>query len=204
MFKSISSRARTVATTGLVAALAVGGVALAQGGSGSGNGQQGKQHRKPLAGKRMHPPGPGGPLGGPAGKDLTYAQLHVQHEGKAQVIRIDRGEVVSASESSITVKENDGTEVTVAVDSSTKVLAGPGRETSVGDLKAGQEVTVCGPEGGTAKAIMLPPKKGQRPHGQRGSQGQQGPQGQGQGQLPPPPPGGQYGGPQGAPQGEGS
>jgi hypothetical protein len=182
MFKSIGSRARTVATVGIVAALTVAGVSLAQGESGNG-GQHGKQHRKPLAGKRMHPPGPGGPLGGPAGKDLTYAQLHVQREGTAQVIRIDRGEVVSASESSITVKENDGNEVTVAVDSSTKVLAGPGRETSVSDLKAGQEVSVCGPEGGTAKAIVLPPKKGQMPRGPQGSRSQS----QGQGQLPPPP-----------------
>jgi hypothetical protein len=183
MFESMQGRAKTVATIGIAAALAVGGVAAAQGGNGHGK----SQHRKPLAGKRMHPPG--GPLGGPAGKELTYAQLHVQHEGSEQVIRLDRGEVVSASDSSITVKENDGNEVTIAVDSSTKVLAGPGKETSVSDLKAGQEVTVCGPEGGTAKAIMLPPNKGQAPGGQRGSQGPgQGPQGsQTQGQLPPPP-----------------
>jgi hypothetical protein len=177
-----------VATIGIAAALAVGGVAVAQGG-GSGKSQQGN----PQSAKRMPPP-PGGPLG-KAGKDLTYAQLHVQHEGTEQVIRLDRGEVVSASESSITVKENDGSEVTVAVDSSTKVLAGPGRETSVSDLKAGQEVTVCGPEGGIAKAILLPPKKGQMPRG---------PQGQGKGQMPPPPSGGRFGGPQGGPSGEGN
>jgi hypothetical protein len=169
MFESMQSRAKVVATIGIAAALAVGGVAVAQGGSGSGGKSQ---HRKAPAGKRMHPPG--GPLGGPMGKDLTYAQLHVQHEGTEQVIRLDRGEVVSASDSSITVKENDGSEATIAVDSSTKVLAGPGKESSVSDLKAGQEVTVCGPEGGTAKAIMLPPKKGQAPGG-------------GEGQLPPPP-----------------
>jgi hypothetical protein len=169
MFDSVRSRAKAVATIGIAAALAVGGVAIAQGGSGASH------HRKPLAGKRMPPPG------GPMGKDLTYAQLHVQHEGTEQVIRLDRGEVVSASESSIAVKENDGNEVTIAVDGETKVLAGPGRETSVGDLKAGQEVTVCGPEGGTAKAIVLPPKKGQPPGGPQGSQGE------GQGQLPPPP-----------------
>jgi hypothetical protein len=194
MFKSIGSRARTVAAVGVVAALAVAGVALAQGGSGNGK----SQHRKPPAGKRMHPPG--GPLGGPLGKDLTYAQVHVQHEGTAQVIRVDRGEVVSTSESSITVKENDGNEVTIAVDGETKVLAGPGRNTPVTDLKAGQEVTVCGPEGGTAKAIMVPPEKGRMPRGPQGSQGQ----GQGKGQLPPPPPGGQFGGPQGGPRGEGN
>ncbi len=193
MFNSIRKRAKAVATIGIAAALALAGVAVAQSDSGGGK----SQTRKPPSGKRMPPP-PGGAMG----KDLTYAQLHVQREGKAEVVRLDRGTVVSTSESSITVKENDGNEVTIAVDDETKVLAGPGRNTSVTDLKAGQEVTVCGPEGGTAKAIMVPPKngqKGQMPRGPQGSQGQG--QGQGQGQMPPPPPGGQFGGPQGGSQG---
>jgi hypothetical protein len=151
MFKSVTSRARTVATTGLIAALVVAGVAVAQGGGNSGK----SHHRKALSGKRMPPP-PGGPLGG-FGKDLTYAQVHVQHEGKAETIRIDAGEVLSASDSSIALKENDGSEATISVDSETKVLAGPGRETSVADLEAGQHVVVCGPEGGAAKTVMLPP-----------------------------------------------
>ncbi len=38
MFKSLQGRARTVATTGLIAALVVAGVAVAQGGNGNGNG----------------------------------------------------------------------------------------------------------------------------------------------------------------------
>jgi hypothetical protein len=168
MFKSFRNRAKVVATVGVAAALALAGVAVAQSGSGGGK----SQNRKPPSGKRMPPP-PGGPMG----KDLTYAQFHVQHEGTAEVIRLDRGTVVSTSESSITVKENDGNEVTIAVDDETKVLAGPGRNTSVTDLKAGQEVTVCGPEGGNAKAIMVPPKKGQMPRGPQGPQGA--PQGEG-------------------------
>jgi hypothetical protein len=193
MFDSIRKRAKVVATLGVAAALALAGVAVAQ--SGSGGDKKSQTHRQP-SGKRMPPP-----PGGPVGKDLTYAQFHVQREGKAEVIRLDRGTVVSTSESSITVKENDGNEVTVAVDGETKVLAGPGRTTSVTDLKAGQEVVVCGPEGEAAKAIMVPPKKGQKGQMPRGPQGQRG---QGQGQLPPPPSGGQFGGPQGGPQGEGT
>ena len=186
MFKSLQGRARTVAATGLIAALVVAGVAVAQGGGGHG----GKSHhRRALSGKRMPPP-PGGPIGR-FGKDLTYAEVHVQHEGEAQTIRIDAGEVVSSSDSSITIKENDGGEVTISVDDQTKVLAGPGKTTSVTDLEAGRQVVVCGPEGGPAKTVMLPPKPGQRPSGP------QGPGQEGQGQLPPP--GGQYGGPQGAP-----
>ena len=180
MFKSITSRARTVATTGLIAALVVAGVAVAQ-----GNGHSGKSHhRKAQNGKRMGPP-PGGPLG-MAGKDLTYGQLHVQREGKAETIRIDAGEVVSTSDSSITVKENDGNEVTISVDDETKVLAGPGKEATVTDLKEGQHVVVCGPEGEAAKTVAVPPRHGKVRGGPQGSQQP--------GQLPPPP-----GGPQGAP-----
>lgn len=189
MFKSVTSRARAVVTTGLIAALVVAGLAVAQ---NNGNGSSGKSgHRNAKSGKRMPPP-PGGPLG-KVGKDLTYGQLHVQRNGEAQTIRIDAGEVVSTSEDSITVKENDGNEVTISVDDETKVLAGPGKEATVTDLKQGQHVVVCGPEGEAAKTIAVPPKRGQMPRGQQGPG-----QGSGQrGQLPPPP-GGQ-GGPQGAP-----
>jgi hypothetical protein len=195
MFKSLHSRVRTVATTGLIAALVVAGVAVAQGGNGNG----GKtNHRKAPNGKRMPPPG--GPLG-KVGKDLTYGQLHVQHNGEAQVIRLDAGEVVSVSDSSITVKENDGNEVTISVDDETKVLAGPGKETAVTDLKEGQHVVVCGPEGAAAKTIAIPPKRGKMPRGRQGS-GPGGSQGsRQQGQLPPPPPGGRFGGPQGGSEG---
>ena len=159
---------------GVAAALAVGGVAVAQGGSGgnSGNGQSGPSKRKADAASA------GRMLGGPGGKDLTYAQLHVQRNGEAQVIRLDSGKVTAVDDCSITLEENDGNEVTITVDDSTKVLAGPGRETSVSDLKTGQQVVVCGPEGGTAKTIMLPPKGGKRG-----------------GQMPPPPPSGSQGGP---------
>ena len=191
MFDSVTRRAKNVATLGIAAALVVGGVAAAQSGSG---GKSGSGHSGPPKGKRMPPP-PGGPLGGPAGKDLTYAQLHVQHEGEAQVIRIDRGKITAVDDSSITLEENDGNEVTVAVDDSTRVLAGPGSGKSVSDLETGLQVVVCGPEGGTAKTVMVPPKRGQMPKGARhGSHaGRRG------GQLPPPPPGGQSGGREGGP-----
>ncbi len=175
MFKTLQSRARAVATTGLIAALVVAGVAVAQGGNGNG-GKSGK-HRRALSGKRMPPP-PGGPIG-KFGKDLTYAELHVQREGKAETIRVDSGELISSSESSVVVKENDGNEVTIAVDDETKVLAGPGKASSVTDLEAGRNVVVCGPDGKAAETIALPPAHGRMPGGEKG--GRQG------GQLPPPP-----------------
>jgi hypothetical protein len=163
MFDSFRKRVPMVAMIGVAAALTVGGVALAQNESGGSSESQ----TGPPSGKRMPPPML---LGGPGGKDLTYAEMHVQHNGQAEVIRLDQGKITAVSESSITLEENDGNEVTIAVDDSTKVLAGPGSDTAVSDLETGQEVTVCGPDGGTAKAIMLPPKRGQL-----------------DGQMPPPP-----------------
>lgn len=210
MSKSIHTRARTIATLGVASALAVGGVAVAQNGSGDGDSKQNKQGEQ-RRGKRMHHP-PGGPIGGPIGKNLTYAEFHVQRNGESEVIRLDRGKITAVSDSSITLSENDGNEVTIAVDGDTKVLAGPGGDQKVTDLKTGQKVVVTGPEGGTAKAVMVPPKRGQMKGGQRGGPQQGGPpqgpprgaqqggppQGaQQNGQLPPPPPGGEYGAPQG-------
>ncbi len=172
MLDSFRKLARSAAVLAVAAALTVGGVALAQGSNESGS----SEGSGAPSGKRMPPPMM---LGGPGGKDLTYAQLHVQHEGKAEVIRMDQGEITAVDDSSITLKENDGNEVTITVDDSTKVLAGPGKS-SLSDLETGEEVTVCGPEGEAAKAIMVPPTKGQAP-----PQGL--PDARKGGQLPPPP-----------------
>ena len=78
------------------------------------------------------------------------------------MIRVDQGKIKSVGDSSITLVENDESEVTIAVDADTKVLGKPGSETSVSDLKAGQKVVVSGPEGEAAKTIAVPPKKGEQ------------------------------------------
>lgn len=161
MFHSAPKHVRWVATLGVAGALVVGGVAVAQnegGGSKSGGDKSGKS-------KRQHRGPHGGPPGlGKAMKGLTYGELHVQtKEGKSRVIRLDQGKVASVSASSITVAENDGNEVTIAVDDDTRVLARPGSKTSLEDLKEGQKVLVSGPEGGTAKSVVVLPKKGERP-----------------------------------------
>jgi len=172
MFRVARIRARSVATIGVAAALVVGGVAVAQ--NNSNGGSEGGQSK---AGKRPPPPMMGPPLRG-----LTYGELHVRtKDGDAEVIRLDQGKIVSVDQSSITLEENDGNEVTVAIDEDTEVHAGPRRNASVDDLSEGQRVLVSGPEGEAAKAVIVPPKKGQH---------RAGPQG---GQLPPPPPGAQMG-----------
>ncbi|HET7508487.1 MAG TPA: hypothetical protein VFJ53_09025, partial [Solirubrobacterales bacterium] len=59
-----------------------------------------------------------------------------------------------------TLTENDGNEVTIAVDKATDVLGKPGEETTLDDLQTGQQVSVTAPDGEAAKAIMVLPKKG--------------------------------------------
>jgi len=169
MFQSARKHIHAIATIGVASALVVGGVAAAQGNSQAGpQGSQGSQSR---------PPGP--PPMGPPMKGLTYAEFHVQKDGQAQVIRLDQGKIAAVDSTSITLTENDGSSVTIALDDDTKVLAKPGEAATVDDLSVGQQVVVCGPEGGTAKSVMVPPKPGQMKAGPPGG-----------GQLPP-------GGPQG-------
>jgi hypothetical protein len=170
MFDSLGKHARSIATIGVAAALAVGGVAAAQSESHSGVGNGPDQGSKPA----------GPPPMGPPMKGLTYAQFHVQKNGQEQVIRLDQGKIAAVDDSSITLSENDGSSVTIALDEDTKMLAGPGADSSVDDLSVGQTVTVCSPEGGTAKTIMVPPKRGEMKGAPQGGQ-------EGQGQLPPPP-----------------
>ena len=164
MLRSIGKRARAAALLGAFAALALAGVATAQSDS---HGQGGR------------PPGPP-PLGAPM-KGLTYAEFHVQTKsGEAKTIRLDEGKIVAVDSSSITLSENDGSEVTIALDEDTEVIGRPGEESSVDDLAVGQQVAVCGPEGGTAKTVMVAPKKGDMrvPPPGEGQSGQQGSQSQ--------------------------
>lgn len=170
MFKSAQKQMHAIAVLGVAAALAVGGVAAAQGDS-----QAGSQSPGPGS----HPAGPP-PLGGPGMKGLTYAEFHVQKNGESVVIRLDQGKITAVDASSITLAENDGSEVTIPLDANTKVMGKPGEESSIDDLSVGQQVSVCGPSGGTAKTIMVPPAKGEMPAKGEGKGGRDG-------QLPPPP-----------------
>ncbi len=155
MFQAARRHLRSIAMIGVAAALVVGGVAAAQGDS-SGDGQSHGERK----GQGKRPPGPP-PMMGIATKGLTYAELHVQSkDGESETIRVDQGKVKSTAAVSITVSENDGSEVTIPVNDETEVLGKPGRETTLDDLEAGQRVSVSAPEGEAAKAIMVMPKKG--------------------------------------------
>ncbi len=158
MFEAARKHVRSIAMLAVAAALVVAGVAAAQGSSEGGSGSS--QEAGP--GKMIGGPPPGPPAMGIAMKGLTYAELHVQNkEGDEETIRVDQGKVKSVGDSSITLTENDGSEVTVKVDEDTQVMAGkPGEESTLDDLEAGQQVSVSGPEGDAAVAIMVMPKRG--------------------------------------------
>jgi hypothetical protein len=151
MFRAVRKQMRSIATIGVASALVVGGVAAAQGDFGGGQRQN----------QGGRPPGPP-PMMGIGMRGLTYAELHVQNkEGQSESLRLDQGKVKSTTSDSITITENDGSEVTIPVDDETKVLGKPGQETALDDLEAGQQVSVTAPQGDPAAAIMVMPKKGE-------------------------------------------
>ena len=178
MLNSARRHLRSVAMLGVAGALVVGGVAVAQkdGGNGGGEGkaQNGKaQNGKARDGKardgkhRRGGPG-GGPLGVPM-RAVTYAEFHVQtNEGGSKVIRLDQGTITAVSDSSITVEEKDGNEVTIDVNGDTKVRARGADD--VTDLERGQRVVVKTVDGSAAKSIAVPPGKG-KGKGSKGTDG---------------------------------
>jgi len=152
MFDQIRRRWRSAALIGTAAALVGGGMALAADDNGSGS--QGSSGSSGSAQELPAPP----PLP-PPDQDLTYAEIHVQRNGEAQVIRTDAGKVASTSDDSITVTENDGNDVTIPIDDETKFATGPGEEGDVSDLAEGDRVLVTGPKGEAADIVFAPPTR---------------------------------------------
>lgn len=148
----------------LLAALITTGIAVAAiGGSGNGNsgdrGGQGSQQRQ------------GGPQGGPGGpppfmRNMTYAEVHTQKDGKEVVIRVDKGKVKSVSSEAITVTANNNSDVTVPVDEDTKVLSpGKGSDLELSSLKEGTQVTIDREQGQPANVVAVKPKHQRGPQG---------------------------------------
>lgn len=168
MFEAARRHMRSVATIGVASALTVGGVAVAQGGAGSGGVVQ--PAKRPMLGP---------PAMGIGMSSLTYAELHFRDKGgETETIRVDQGKVQGVDGNSITIAENDGNEVTVPVDGDTEVLGKPGQKLALDDLEPGQRVSVSAHEGEPADAVMVLPKKGDVVRALHGSH------------LPPPPDGG--------------
>jgi hypothetical protein len=178
VFKDMSTRVRSVAGAGVIAALAVTGLAVAQ--SNDGSSARAKLAQPGIAvpagasfvGKDVPPgapppdavrvagPAPDAALAAAPEDDLTYAEFHTLENGQEQVSRLDSGKIDSVSGSEISTTENDGNQVTIPVDQDTLVIAGREQKSEdVTALDSGQQVDVMHPEGGAADQIMVPPDK---------------------------------------------
>ncbi len=102
---------------------------------------------KPFGGSR-HGPGRGGLGMGIHGEFVTRAP-----DGGYQTIATQKGEVTSASATSITVKSEDGFSRTYRVDDNTLVNAG---NDGIADVKTGDDVNVVAVvSGSTARAVQI-------------------------------------------------
>jgi hypothetical protein len=141
----------------LLPALVAGGIAVAQSGGGSASKSQTKDRVHRAA--RTVLPAPPVLMG-----NLTYAEIHTQRDGNEVVIRVDRGKVKSVGTDSITITENDGSDVTIPVDEDTHIITSfRNTDAKLSDLEEGQSVVAHREEGKAARVIAAPPKLGERP-----------------------------------------
>ncbi|MBJ7347014.1 MAG: hypothetical protein JHC87_00420 [Thermoleophilaceae bacterium] len=152
-----------IVVVAVAAAMATAGLAVAQGGgNGGGNSNQGQGNNQ-----QQGPGGPGGPgghRGGPGGppafmRGLTNATINSQRNGKAVVIRLDAGKVKTVGTDSVTITENDGTDVDIAVDADTEIHVPGYEDAQVDDLEVGQQVMAEGKQGKAAHSIGVKPPK---------------------------------------------
>lgn len=139
---SVGSKA--LAAGGAAVALAAGGVAMADASGGGGQGStaaNAKHARRTLAGARL-------------GR-LTHADLHLFAGGRARDVRLDRGVLRSVSGSAVVLHELDGSDVTVPVDSSTRVRR-MGAPAKLADLRVGDVALTVRPAGGPARIVRSP------------------------------------------------
>jgi hypothetical protein len=141
----------------LLPALVAGGIAVAQSGGGNASKSQTKDQVQGPA--RAVLPAPPVLMG-----NLTYAEIHTQRDGKEVVIRVDRGKLKSVGTDSITITENDGSDVTIPVDEDTHIITSlRNTDAKLSDLEEGQSVIVHREEGKAARVVAVPPKLGDRP-----------------------------------------
>lgn len=143
----------TIAVAAVVSALAVAGLAVAQGDdNGAGNG-------KSRAGER--PPGPPpGDAGLMLGRDLTYSETHLREDDEDVTVRTDKGKLTARDDDSVTIERNDGETLDLPVDDDTRVMAGPRRHgADIADIAVGKTVIVIRKSGSdAAEAVGVLPK----------------------------------------------
>jgi len=140
--------AKVAAAGAGVAAVAAGGVALADASGGTQvtaaakqQGASGQGRGRLMRGARM--------------RRLTHADLHLFVQGRDVDVRIDRGVLKSVSADAVVLHELDGSDVTVAVDSSTRVMR-MGQPAKLSDLRAGDVAFAVRRAAGAAKLVRSP------------------------------------------------
>jgi hypothetical protein len=129
-----------------VAAVAAGGVAFADASNG---GAQMSSAATQVAHARH------GLLRGARLGRLTHADLHLYLKGHDVDVRIDRGVLKSVTGSSIVLHELDGSDVTVPVDPSTRVIK-MRRMAKLSDLRVGDVGFAVRRGGGAAQVVRSP------------------------------------------------
>jgi hypothetical protein len=135
-------RSKTIVAGEAALALTAGGVAIADAAGGTGTQATG------AAGHRLHR--------GLARGRLTHADVHLFVKGHDLALRIDRGVLQTIGSGSVTLHELDGSDVTVPIDSSTRVMK-MGRPATVSDLRAGAPDLRAG-----AARVAREPRAGRR------------------------------------------
>jgi hypothetical protein len=143
-------RSKTFVAGGAALALATGGVAIADAAGGGGT-----QVTDP-SGHHLHR--------GFARARMTHADVHLFVKGHDVDLRIDRGVLQAIGSDSVTLHELDGSDVTVPVDSSTRVLK-MGRPATLSDLRTGDVAFAVREAGKPARLLRSPghpPRIGRR------------------------------------------
>lgn len=94
------------------------------------------------------PPAPNLPAG------WSHAQINVVIRRVPHTITYDHGKVVSVDATSLTLKEPDGSVVTIAVDASTRVTI-EGRPSSIAQVKRLETATTVSVDGGPAALVKV-------------------------------------------------
>jgi hypothetical protein len=93
----------------------------------------------------------------------THAEINVFVKGAAHTLVFDRGRVIAASPTGLTLREADGTPVQVPLDANTQVIV-DGRSGTVADLRRGETAVTQRVDGGPAQTVRahVPPRLARR------------------------------------------
>jgi hypothetical protein len=107
----------------------------------------------------LAPAGSGATAAGALPAGWTHAAINFYVNRTAHTLVLDRGRVTTASATSLTLLEQDGTSVQVALDSSTQVLV-DGRPGGLSDIRPGVIAVTRTIDGGSARLVRVhvPPR----------------------------------------------